>query len=98
MANIFKTYIDEDGVLFYNYYNSINISGDIDPVLYDEIYVNESDDWYSLSYKHYNTTYLWWVILIANNINNPLEFLDGPKKIKILKPSVVTQILSQLNS
>lgn len=98
MAGIFKTYKDENDVLFYNFYNSINISGEIDPVLYDEVYINESDNWYSLSSEYYNTTYLWWTILMVNNINNPLEFIDGPKKIKILKANVLSQILSQINS
>lgn len=96
LANIFNTYEDVDGIQFYNLYNSIKIDGDIDPSLYDEIYFSQVDTWVELSQKHYGTTYLWWVILVANNINNPLEEITPGTRIKILKPNVVSQILSQL--
>lgn len=95
MANIFNVYKDDDGALFYNLMNSIHIDGEIDPILYTEIYYNDVDDWYSLSQKYYNTTYLWWTILVANKITNPFEVQPGTK-IKILKANVVSQILGQL--
>ena len=96
MASIFSAYKDVNGTILYNLYNAINIDGDIDPSLYDEKYMTESDDWYTLSHKYYNTTYLWWAILVANKIDNPLEPYVG--KIKILKSGVVAEILNQMNS
>ena len=96
MASIFSAYKDDDGTILYNLYNSVNIEGDIDPSLYTEIYMTDSDDWYTLSHKYYNTTYLWWIILVANKIVNPLEPYIG--KLKILKSGVVSEILNQMTT
>jgi hypothetical protein len=96
MASIFKAYEDADGVQFYNLFESINIDGDIDPSLYDEIYLSDAETWVDLSQRFYGTSYLWWTILLANNITNPFEESQPGKKIKILKPNIVSFILSQL--
>lgn len=96
MANIFNAYEDADGVQFYNLFNNVNIDGDIDPSYYDEIYYSSFETWIDLSVKFYNTTYLWWIILLANKITNPLEDIEPGRKLKILKPNIVSYILSQL--
>ncbi len=98
MANMFNVYTDENGVEFYNLFQSINIEGDIDPTLYTEHVWSGTDDYYSLSYEYYNTTRLWWVILVANKIVNPFDDLLAGTRLKILKAPVVTQILSQIRS
>jgi hypothetical protein len=96
-ANIFSAYTDENGYEFYNLSNAINISGDIDEglVAYDTIY--SFSDWYSLSFKHYGTTRLWWIILVANNISNPFDIIEG-MRVKILKKEIVSEVLSQINN
>lgn len=97
MANIFPVYEDQDGLQFYNLFQSINIEGDIDPTLYTEHPWSGTDNFYHLSYKYYNTTRLWWVILTANNIINPFDDIAPGTKLKILKQPVISQILSQMN-
>ena len=96
MASIFSAYKDANDITLYNLYNSVNIDGEIDPSLYTEIYITESDDWYTLSNKYYDTTYLWWVILVVNKIDNPLEPYVG--KLKILDGRVVSEILNQMST
>lgn len=96
LANIFNVYTDEDGLEFYNLFQSINIEGDIDPTLYSEHLWSGTDNFYHLSYQYYNTTRLWWVILIANNIINPFDDIQPGTKLKILKQPVVSQILASL--
>jgi hypothetical protein len=95
-ANIFSTYMDEDGYEFYNLLNSINIEGVIDKSLYTMDTVHSFVDWYSLSFKHYGTTRLWWIILVANNIKNPFDITVG-NRVKILKKEVVSEVLNQIN-
>lgn len=97
-ANIFSTYVDADGYSYYDLINNLVIEGDIDSTLYDEIFYNENVSWYDLSQLYYNTTRLWWVILIANNIINPFEDVKTGDKIKILKSTVVSEILSNINN
>lgn len=96
-ANIFKTYIDTNGVEFYNLMNSLNITGEIDPQLYeyDEIYSFTS--FYDLSNKYYNTPKLWWTILLANDIKNPFDVVVG-QRVKILKSVAINEILSKINN
>ena len=96
LANIFDVYTDEDGLDFYNLFQSINIEGDIDPTLYTEHSWSVTDNFYHLSYQYYNTTRLWWVILIANNIINPFDDIPPGTKLKILKQPVISQILASL--
>lgn len=96
-ANLFSIIEERDGTQFYNLYNSINISGDIDPTLYEEIIWTDSDDFYTLSHKYYDTARLWWAILVANNIINPFEDLVEGQRIKILKSAVVSQLISEIN-
>lgn len=96
-ANIFSTYIDENGYEFFNLGNSVNIGSDIDASLYTYDHVYTFADWYALSYKHYATTRLWWVILAANQITNPFDITSG-QRVKILNKNVISNILSQINN
>jgi len=97
-ANIFTVLEDGDGYSYYNLLSNLVIEGDIDDNLYTTVFYNESESWYSLSYKHYGTTRLWWVILLANNINNPFEEVKTGDKIKILRKEIVSEIISNLNT
>jgi hypothetical protein len=97
-ANIFNVYTDENGLNYYNLYNSIFISDDIDPSLYDQYTIAASDNWYKLAKKYYNDIRLYWIILVANNIINPFDESIEGTTIKILKPFVVSNIISQLSN
>lgn len=49
----------------------------------EEVYfyyvVRPEDNIYTISYKFYNTVELWWLILLANDAIDPLNFLDNIK-------------------
>lgn len=95
-ANIFSTYFDENGYEFFNFSNGINISGELDGSLYEYDLVYDFTSWYEISNKHYGTPRLWWITLVANQINNPFDVTPGTR-VKILKPQVVSQIVSMIN-
>jgi hypothetical protein len=97
-ANIFNVYTDDNGYEFYNIFNTINIDGDIDPSLYTTHIWSGTDNFYTLSNQYYGTVRLWWAILVANNIMNPFEDIPAGKPIKILNQSVISVILSQINT
>ena len=96
-AKIFNVYEEKDGTQFFNLMNSINISGDIDPQLYQYDYIESFTSFYTLSKKYYGTPKLWWIILVANNIDNPFSVKAG-QQIRILKNAAVTEILNQINN
>lgn len=47
----------------------------------------EEEDWLdNIAAKYYDSPYLWWVVALANDMNNPFEDLKVGQKLKILKP------------
>lgn len=96
LDNIFNVYKDSNGFYFYNMFNSIHIDDDISPTLYKEHVFSEGDYWTKLANNYYGNQKLWWVILAANNINNPLDLPEPGTKLKILNDAVVSHILSQI--
>ena len=94
--NIFKVYI-KDKKYFYNLLKRVSLSSDINNTSYDMVQVQLDTSWPILSYKVYNTTYLWWIIAAVNNIINPLEGVSGGTVIKIIKPNYVRLLLEEIN-
>lgn len=92
---IFDIHKDESGYYYYNMYNSVHVPEDISPAYYDEHIFQIGDFWTKLSEQYYGNKKLWWVILISNNIINPLKLPEAGTKLKILKPEVVQSILLQ---
>ncbi len=52
----------------------------------------------TLSYNAYGTIDLWWLILIINNITNPIKDLPIGQKIKLIKPQYIEQVLQTIES
>lgn len=57
----------------------------------------------SISLTYYNTTKLWWLILVANDIIDPFDFLQNildsaEGSVKIIKPEYISKILSKNNT
>lgn len=94
--NIFNVY-QEDGFYYYNLYNTVSIDTEnIDPNLYTEHIFSIGDYWTLLSYKYYGTVNLWWILCVANNIQNPLDLPEVGTKLKILNSEVVSDIIQSI--
>ena len=95
LENMFVIKQDNDGVYYYDLTDTIYMNpDDLTPTSYQEYKISNGDNFYSLSYRYYNTFQLWWVIAIVNNIDNPFEINNMIGKIiKIPVISVVNQIL-----
>jgi hypothetical protein len=90
--NLFNVYKDSDGAHFFNLLNTVQIPDDaINPVYFDEYFVTETDNLFHISHKFYGVVHLWWLIGYINKIVDPF-YIEG-KKIKVLKPDIVGQIL-----
>lgn len=94
--NIFNTHLDNDGFYYYNMYNSIKLPSDISRAAYKLYIFKEGDYWTKLADKYYGDKKLWWIILIANDIINPLKLPPTGTELKILKAEVVSMILNQM--
>jgi len=58
--------------------------------------LDHEERWYNISYKYYETPYLWWIIPLVNNIENPFELPEPGTQLKILKNSYVYTILNEI--
>ena len=96
MENIFNVYQEADGMYYYNLLQTISFPEDLPPTLFTTYNVKYGDTWPFISFKTLNTPNRWWMILLANNIQNPLEPLVPGTTIKIPIEAVVREILSKI--
>lgn len=73
---IYKRLVDEDGNVYIESPNKINIKPSKDDSFYmiESGYENRMD---LISYKFYGTPLLWWVIAMMNKIQDPLDIKVG---------------------
>ena len=90
--NIFKLYtVEKDKNSSYYYYNILNkviIPDNIDQSLLGTINLDRKLPWTTLSYKIYNTTYLWWLIVLLNKPKNIFYADAGIQYKYILQPNI----------
>jgi hypothetical protein len=97
--NFFKMYLTEDSQYFYNLLSfSVYILDELDPSSFYEIQMDRSMPWTAISYNEYRTMDLWWLIMVVNKINNPMEFPQAGTKLKILYPQFVRAVLTKLKN
>lgn len=96
LENIFNVYQDSNGMYYYNLLQTISFPQNLPLNLFTGYNISYGDTWPYISYKNYNTPNLWWIILLANNILNPLEPLVPGTSLNIPINAVVRQILSQI--
>lgn len=96
--NIFNVYTDENNRYFYNLLQSVILPPDLPKGYFNEYNVVYGDTWPLISYKNYDTTNLWWIILMCNNITDPTQIVPPSTKLKILKSEIVSLVLSQINT
>lgn len=96
--NIFQVYTDQDDRYFYNLLQSIKIPTNLPKGYYDTYITTYSDTWPFISYKVYQTPNLWWMIVAANNILNPVIQPEVGITIKIIKPALVRSMLTEISN
>lgn len=94
---IFNVYQEENGLYYYNLLNTIVFPKNLPSTLFTYYNWESQDSWPLVSYKNYKTPNLWWIILLANDISNPLAPIEVGNTLLIPANSVVKQILSQIN-
>lgn len=94
--NIFNVYNDTDLGYFYNLLRTINFPSDLSPDVYNIYIIEPLDTWPTISWKLYNSVFLWWSICALNNIQNPLEMPTPGTEIKVLKGEYLGNILNNI--
>jgi nucleoid-associated protein YgaU len=96
--NIFQVYTDENSFYYYNLLQTVNIPQNLPPGYFDDYTVKHNDTWPLVSYKAYKTPNLWWVIVTINNIIDPTTQPEQGAIIRVLKPSLVRNILTEISN
>jgi nucleoid-associated protein YgaU len=96
--NIFNVYTDENNRYFYNLLQSVSLPQNLPAGYYSTYNIQYGDTWPLISYKNYKTPNLWWIILAANNINNPTALPVPGSQISILNNKVAQIILNQTST
>jgi hypothetical protein len=97
MENIFNVYTDDMGMYYYNLLQTISFPTDLPPNLFKPYTISYGDTWPFISFKTLNHPNLWWIILLANNIQNPITSLVVGTTIRIPLPVVVREVVAQIN-
>lgn len=95
--NIFNVYQNEDGLYYYNLLNTVQFPPNLPSSLFESYVTRTGDTWPFISYKVYKTPNLWWLILLANNIQNPLAEIKNGAVLLIPVKQVVQEVLAQLS-
>jgi len=96
LENIFNVYQDENNMYYYNLLQTIAFPQDLPQNLFTTYTIADGDTWPYISYKTLQSPNLWWIILLANNIQNPLDDLVHGTILRIPIAAVVREILSQI--
>ena len=95
--NIFKVYETLDkNAYYYNIVKNIKIPNDINNQVFNTITLPKNIAFTTLSYQIYGTTYLWWLICILNDIQNPFDTNNAGKVIKVLKKEYLKTVLNNI--
>ena len=82
--NVFRMYVTEDSMdgnfLYYNLLNSVYFPKNLPANTFYTIEINKRLPWTAISYNEYRTIDLWWLIVLVNNIYNPI-FYPSPGSI-----------------
>jgi hypothetical protein len=94
--NIFNMYKDEGEFFAYNILRSVHFPNDMDNEFFYFYRVENNKVWTRISFDHYGTIQLWWLICLVNKIMNPVTLPDPGTVIRVLKPQYVSQVLEQI--
>lgn len=99
--NIFKLYVvkeeNNNPYYFYNILNKIEFPDYLDQSLFGSIELNNKLPWTTLSYRIYETQFLWWVIFLLNKPQN-IFFAEPGVEYKYILPQYISLILENINS
>lgn len=97
--NIFKVYnTGEKNFFYYNIVKRISLPDDIDEKLFNRVVLPQGVPLTTLSYNVYGTIDLWWLILLTNDIMNPVKGLPIGEELRLLQPRYVEQVLDSIET
>lgn len=98
--NIFNAYqLENDNgnqYVFYNILNKVSLPDNIDDNVFKKFSIPGSMPLTTISYRIYKTMHLWWLIMLCNNIRNPVRLLAPGTVIRTIKPQYISTVLANI--
>ena len=98
--NIFNAYLfsndNDDQYVFYNILNKVSLPPNIDDNVFDRFAIPGHMPLTTISYKIYKTMHLWWLIMVCNNIKNPVKLLAPGTVVRTIKPQYLSTVLNSI--
>jgi nucleoid-associated protein YgaU len=95
--NIFQVHQDEDDKYYYNLLETINFPDNLPGGYFSSYTVAPGDTLPYISFKLFKTIHVWWIICLANKINNPMAQLSPGTTLKVPSMGVIQEIVRQIN-
>lgn len=86
----------DSGYPIYNLMGKIKVPTNINPVFYDLYQPVTNESFQTISYKHYGTISLWWLICLVNNLYNITEGAVAGIPLKIIKKQYIGDMLEEI--
>lgn len=83
---------------FYNILKTIKFPAELDVNIFDYKTINQRKPYTTISYDAYGTQNLWWLILLSNNITNPVNIITPGTRLKIIKSKYVKDIINTIKN
>lgn len=100
--NIFNMYqfdtSNKDTYVFYNILTKIGFPSDLDPIIFDYYRVDGQLALTILSYKLYGNQHLWWLIMVLNNLRNPVKLIESGSILKVVKKEYLDLIFDSIKN
>jgi hypothetical protein len=97
---LFNLLQDTDKTKYLNIWRSFELNEDVtdETVFYLSYEVSDDDWWDNISYYYYETPFLWWIIALMNDVQNPFEELEAGTNIKILREQYLYQLIKEIEN
>lgn len=94
MENMFRTSTDADGMRMFLMNKTVFFKNtDVASIPYDVHITRFSETWPVISYKHYGTVGLWWLVCKVNGVVDPFTMPKPGTSLKILRKNMVYNTL-----
>ena len=94
--NIFSVY-KKDKHFIYNIIKRVTLpEGIVEDQFFDYKRITINAPWTLLSFHHYGTIKLWWLICVCNNITNPVYNCEPGMVIRFLKPQYISDVIREI--
>lgn len=97
--NIFNVYEVTNGQDVYYYYNILTkvvLPKNISSAAFTQYKISKKYPWTTISHRIYGTQHLWWLIILASQIKNPVQMPEPGSIITVIKPEYVNNVLNTI--